>query len=46
MNRQKSLFEQKEANMKIFKRVLAVAVLVLVVLIISYLVYTGGQLNA
>ena len=32
--------------MKIFKRVLAVAVLVLVVLIISYLVYTGGQLNA
>ena len=32
--------------MKIFKRVLAVAVLVIVVLIISYLVYTGGQLNA
>ena len=32
--------------MKIFKRVLAVAVLVIVVLIISYLVYTGGRLNA
>ena len=32
--------------MKISKRVLAVAVLVIVVLIISYLVYTGGQLNA
>ena len=36
----------KEANMKIFKRVLAVAVLVLAALIISYLVYTGGQLHA
>ena len=36
----------KEANMKIFKRVLAVTILVLVVLIISYLVYTGGQLHA
>ena len=35
-----------EANMKILKRVLAVAVLVLAILIISYLVYTGGQLNA
>ena len=32
--------------MKILKRVLAVAVLVLAILIISYLVYTGGQLNA
>lgn len=35
-----------EANMKILKRVLAVAVLVPAALIISYLIYTGGQLNA
>ena len=32
--------------MKILKRVLAVVVLILVALIISYLVYTGGQLHA
>ena len=32
--------------MKILKRVLAVVVLVLAALIISYLVYTGGQLHA
>ena len=32
--------------MKILKRVLAVVGLVLAALIISYLVYTGGQLHA
>ena len=32
--------------MKILKRVLAVVVLVLAALIISYLIYTGGQLHA
>ena len=32
--------------MKIVKRVLAVAVLILAALLISYLVYTGGQLHA
>ncbi len=32
--------------MKILKRVLAVAILVLAALIISYLIYTGGQLHA
>ena len=32
--------------MKILKRVLAVTVLVLAALIISYLIYTGGQVNA
>ena len=32
--------------MKILKRVLAVVVLILAALIISYLVYTGGQLHA
>ena len=36
----------KEAIMKIFKRVLAVTILVLAALIISYLIYTGGQLHA
>ena len=32
--------------MKILKRVLAVTILVLAALIISYLIYTGGRLNA
>ena len=32
--------------MKILKRVLAVVVLILAALIISYLIYTGGQLHA
>ena len=32
--------------MKILKRVLAVAILVLAALIISYLIYTGGQVHA
>lgn len=32
--------------MKIIKRVLAVAAITIAVLLISYLVYTGGQLNA
>lgn len=32
--------------MKILKRVIAVAALFLIALAISYLVYTGGQLNA
>lgn len=32
--------------MKILKRVIAVAALILIALVISYLVYTGGQLNA
>lgn len=32
--------------MKIFKRVLAVAILVLAAFIISYLIFTGGQLHA
>ena len=35
-----------EAIMKILKRVLVVVVLVLAALIISYLIYTGGQLHA
>jgi len=32
--------------MKILKRVIAVAVIVVAVLLISYLIYTGGQVNA
>ena len=32
--------------MKILKRVIAVAVIVVAVLLISYLIYTGGQMNA
>ncbi len=32
--------------MKIFKQIAAVVILILAALIISYLVYTGGQLNA
>lgn len=32
--------------MKILKKVIAVAALILIALVISYLVYTGGQLNA
>ncbi len=32
--------------MKILKRIIAVAVIVVAVLLISYLIYTGGQMNA
>lgn len=32
--------------MKILKRVIAVAVIVVAVLLVSYLIYTGGQVNA
>lgn len=32
--------------MKTFKRIVAVAVLILAALVISYLIYTGGQLHA
>lgn len=32
--------------MKILKRILAVTVLIVIVIAISYLVYTGGQVNA
>jgi len=32
--------------MKILKRILAVTAIVVVVLVISYLVYTGGRVNA
>lgn len=32
--------------MKIPKRVIAVAVIVAVALLVSYLIYTGGQVNA
>ena len=32
--------------MKIFKRIAAVVILILAALIISYLIYTGGQLHA
>ncbi len=31
--------------MKIFKRIFAVTILIVAVLVISYLVYTGGQVN-
>ncbi len=31
--------------MKILKRILVITVLVVIVLLISYLVYTGGQVN-
>jgi uncharacterized membrane protein YozB (DUF420 family) len=32
--------------MKILKRVIAVAVIIALVLLVSYLIYTGGQVNA
>lgn len=32
--------------MKILKRILVITALVVVAFVISYLVYTGGQLNA
>lgn len=32
--------------MKLFKRILAVTVLIAAVLLISYCIYTGGQVNA
>lgn len=32
--------------MKIFKRILVVTALVVIALLISYLVYTGGSVNA
>ena len=32
--------------MKLFKRILAVTVLIAVILLISYCIYTGGQVNA
>jgi hypothetical protein len=31
--------------MKIFKRIIAVAVIVFIVLAVSYLIYTGGQMS-
>lgn len=31
--------------MKIFKRILVIAMLIVIALLISYLVYTGGQVN-
>lgn len=35
-----------EKFMKILKRLIAVAVIVALVLLVSYLIYTGGQVNA
>lgn len=32
--------------MKIFKRILVIAALVVIALLISYFVYTGGNVNA
>ncbi len=32
--------------MKIIKRMIAVTALIAVILLISYLIYTGGQVNA
>lgn len=32
--------------MKIFKRIFAVTILIVIALLISYLVYTGGNVNA
>lgn len=32
--------------MKLLKRIIAVTVLIAVVLLISYCIYTGGQVNA
>lgn len=32
--------------MKLFKRILAVTVLIAVILLISYCIYTGEQINA
>ncbi len=32
--------------MKILKRLIAVVVIVALVLLVSYLIYTGGQVNA
>ncbi len=32
--------------MKILKRLIAVAVIIVAVLLISYFIYTGGQMNA
>ena len=32
--------------MKILKRILAITALIVIAFVISYLVYTGGQLNA
>lgn len=32
--------------MKIFKRILVITTLIVIALVISYLAYTGGQLNA
>ncbi len=32
--------------MKLIKRILAIAGIVLVVLLVSYLIYTGGQVHA
>ena len=32
--------------MKLFKRILAVTILVVVILLISYCIYTGEQINA
>ncbi len=32
--------------MKILKRVIAVAVIIVAVLLVSYLIYTGGRVNA
>lgn len=32
--------------MKILKRVMAVTVIIIAVLFVSYLIYTGGQVNA
>jgi hypothetical protein len=36
----------KEVFMKTLKRILAVTAIIVVVLLISYLIYTGGQVNA
>lgn len=35
-----------EEFMKIIKRIIAVTLLIVAVLLVSYLVYTGGQVNA
>lgn len=32
--------------MKILKRIIAVTVVIVAVLVVSYLIYTGGQANA
>lgn len=36
----------KEGNMKTFKRIIAVALLIVAVIVVGYLCYTGSRLTA